>query len=223
MTTDERARKMDKIRKCMRLANSSNSNEAAAALRQAQAMMRELGVEYADVGEQPTVGEVVITKEAYGGCRYLQWLIHLVTKTFGIEGIWEMGNGISRKRANVRYIGPANRVGLAVYAHRVIDRAVAKAWEEHGVEFRQKPGARAVFRISFIAAIADKVEKLAIDTAEERGIKNYKDAKYPALVSKSSKAVRGPSQAAVLGHIAGGQFDIHRPMGTEGNRIGADK
>lgn len=40
---------IEKIRKCLALAKSANEHEAAAALRQAQALMRKYGVEDGDI------------------------------------------------------------------------------------------------------------------------------------------------------------------------------
>lgn len=45
----DRNKALDKIKKCLRLATSANPNEAAAAMRQAQALMRKHGIGQDDV------------------------------------------------------------------------------------------------------------------------------------------------------------------------------
>ena len=45
----DRKKALEKIKKCLRLATSANPHEAAAAMRQAQALMKEHGVGQADV------------------------------------------------------------------------------------------------------------------------------------------------------------------------------
>lgn len=216
-----RERKLDKIRKCLRLSKSAEAHEAAAALRHAQALMRELGIEdESEVGAEPTTGETVITKEAFGGCAYLSHLCGLIERTFGVEAIWEPGNGISRVRANVRYIGPRSRVMMAVYAHRVIDRAVFQAWKDVRDAFDQAPGARQNFRLNFIDAIREKVERLAPTEVETRAIERYKAAQYKVLEKTKSKVLGGDPLAGMLGQAAGSQFDIHRPMNEDKRRLG---
>jgi hypothetical protein len=215
----EREARIAKIRKCLKLSKSANSNEAATALRQAQAMMRELGIEEEEVGEEPTIGETVITKEAFGGCRYLSDLTSLIRRAFGVACIWEPGNGISRTRANIRYIGPRSRVMLAIYAHRVIDRAVFEAWKAVRDDFNQQPGARQSFRINFIDAIEEKVTKLAPTPQETKAIERYKAATYKELEPVKSKTLAGDGMAEILGQMAGSQFDINRPMAEDRKRL----
>lgn len=221
MEEADRERKLDKIRKCLRLSKSANPNEAGTALRHAQALMRELGIEdEAEVGMEPTTGEVLITKEAFGGCRYLSDLCNLIRRVFGVDCVWEPGNGISRTRANIRYIGPRSRVMMAIYAHRVIDRAVFQAWKEVRDAFDQAPGARQSFRINFIDAIHEKVERLAPSDVETKAIERYKAAQYQELTKTKSKTLGGDSLAGMLGMAAGSQFDIHRPMDEDKRRLG---
>lgn len=221
MDEAERDRKLEKIRKCLRMSKSANANEAGTALRHAQALMRELGIEdEAEVGMEPTSGEVIITKEAFGGCRYLNQLVGLIIATFGVDATYEAGNGISRRRANVRYIGPRSRVMMAVYAHRVIDRAIAKAWAGVRDEFNQQPGARQTFRLHFLHGIYHKVEKLVPSAVESKAIDRYKETKYGKELEpvKIKKTDLHDTFAAILGENAAAGFDIHQPMEGEGQK-----
>lgn len=222
----ERERKLDKIRKCLRLSKSANANEAGTALRHAQALMRELGIEdEAEIGMEPTTGEVIITKEAFGGCKYLNQLVGLITSTFGVEAVYEAGNGISRRRANVRYVGPRSRVMMAVYAHRVIDRAVSKAWADVRDGFLRRPGARQTFRLQFLNGVYYKVDKLAPSAVETKAINRYKKSKYGKELDpiKIKKTGMHNALAALLGQRAADGFDIHQPMEGEGQKtIGHD-
>jgi hypothetical protein len=223
MDEAERERKLDKIRKCLRLSKSANANEAGTALRHAQALMRELGIEdEAEVGMEPTTGEVLITKEAFGGSRYLAELTGLVRRTFGVDCVWEPGNGISRTRANIRYIGPRSRVMMAIYAHRVIDRAVFNAWKQVRDAFEQAPGARQTFRLNFLDAIGEKVERLRPSEVESRAIDRYKEAKFGKElepVKLKNDNLHDPL-AGFLGTKMGAEFDIHRPMDEDKKRLG---
>ena len=219
--TDIRARKIEKIRKCLRLSASSNPNEAAAALRQAQAMMRELGIE--DPASLEIGSAQVITKEGFKGCVYLYQLVSMLMALLGVDAIISPGNGISRRRANVQYIGPESRVQIAVYIHKVLDRAVNKAWKSLRGDMKQRQGARQTFRLSFLAVVGDKLEKFRMTDDEKRGIELYVAAKYPALKYYEAKNNLRNDEAGVMGVVAGREFDINIPMGQNRLAIGASK
>lgn len=219
-----RAARIEKIRKCLRLSKSCNVNEAAAAMRQAQAMLRELGLTESDVDERAATSDVVITKEAFGGCKYLSQLVILIRATFGVDAVYEQGSGISRKRANVRYIGPRARVQLAVYTHKVIDRVIRDEWKKVRDEYEQQIGARLAFRLAFIHIVADKIQHLAVEEDEQQSIDRYKLVKYSnGLVSTKQKNHKKLNEeAAMLGAVAGDRFEINKPMNEDRMEIGHD-
>lgn len=70
----DRAKALDKIRKCLRLAKSSEPHEAAAALRQAQTLMREYDLDENDV-HAAEVREASVRASAR---RPVSWEVHLV-------------------------------------------------------------------------------------------------------------------------------------------------
>lgn len=104
MDEKEKARIIDKIRKCMRLAGSSNANEAAAALRQARKMMEAAGVSESDIDDNAAIGEVVKTKEPYGENTYANLLIRTIRRAFGVEAVREPGGVALTNIASVAYL-----------------------------------------------------------------------------------------------------------------------
>lgn len=218
---DIRARKIEKIRKCLRLSASSNPNEAAAALRQAQAMMRELGIE--DPASLEIDSAQVITKEGFKGCVYLSRLVTMLMALLGVDAVISPGNGISRRRANVQYIGPESRVQIAVYIHKVLDRAVNKAWKSLRGDMKQRQGARQTFRLNFLVVVGEKLEKFRMTDDEKRGVELYKAAKYPALKEYKAKNALYDDEAGIMGIVAGREFDINIPINQNRLAIGASK
>lgn len=213
----DREKAIDKVKKCLRLAESSEPWEAAAAMRQAQKLMQTLNITEMDLDSSEVIGEVVKTKEAFGGCTYLARLSRLIATAFACEAIWEAGNGISRTRANIRYIGPRNRVQLAVYAHRVIDRAIRAGWAEYLMDNprkQQKPGARQAFRLAFLTGVESQVHKIAPTEAEGRQINAYLQVKYGTSLSQftNKKPQAIDYDAYCAGADAAQDFQLHRPV-----------
>ena len=78
---------IEKIRKCLALAKSANEHEAAAALRQAQALMRKYGVEdgdilMAEVSEARVKAGAKTKPVKWKACCPLPWRLPLVAARF---------------------------------------------------------------------------------------------------------------------------------------------
>lgn len=123
----DRGRALDRIRKCLRLAASSEPHEAAAALRQAQALMRAHGVSEADVA----LSEVRTADRATGAGEtppgWIVNLMHLVSEVTGAvpisSPVWRRGRWVGR----VRFVGVGPRVEIAAYAFVVLLRQIRRA------------------------------------------------------------------------------------------------
>lgn len=81
MTRDEA---LKKIKKCLALTRSANEHEAAAALRQAQKLMTEYGLDEQDV-RLANVREVRIKARSSAANQWEVSLVHIVAKAFGCE------------------------------------------------------------------------------------------------------------------------------------------
>src|SRR5690606_3248162 len=119
--TNERV--LEKIKKCLRLAASSHGNEAATALRQAQALMREHqldinAVELSDV-------DSVYAKAGWGQepPMYFSNLVQLIQFAFGVDAVFHVKRG---KTDEVEYIGLGSQAELAAYAHDVLRRQLVR-------------------------------------------------------------------------------------------------
>lgn len=113
----DRARLLGRIRKCLALAASPEPHEAAAALRQAQALMREHGVSRGEVelcAASARTGSRSLTPPVW-----LMRLMDLVGKAFAVCGIYcPARRGVAR----VQYVGTDVNPELASYAFDVLAR-----------------------------------------------------------------------------------------------------
>jgi hypothetical protein len=110
MTVEENRREklISRLKKCLALSASPEPHEAAAALRQAQKLMTELGMTEADLLGLELANAVVKTREGFGACRTMNFLTSIIMEAFGIQCIYERNPG-SANRLNVRYVGPQDR------------------------------------------------------------------------------------------------------------------
>ena len=88
-------RAIDKIKKCLALSHSSNANEAAQALKHAQALMRQYGVDEAVIADA-ALDEVAVATRSRSARRPSNWELHLVGlvgKAFGCRLMFAQARG----------------------------------------------------------------------------------------------------------------------------------
>jgi hypothetical protein len=218
---------LSKIQKCMNLGKSSEPNEAAAAMRQAAAMMRKHGITQAEIdaigyGNEKVSCPIQANKKLPIA---LATLINLIRKAFGVEPVIETEIRVSDASYVVRYFGPSDRVALAAYTHVVIFRAMNAAWDDYleaNPSAKGKRGARAGFQLGWLDAVTDQITELAMTEAEQAGTnvvktKHYGDTK---LVVKGANNMKINGRAMDAGNEAGSGFSLRRPVDKQNLRIG---
>lgn len=183
-----------KIKKCLALGRDKNAdpNVAAAALRQAQALMAEF---------QLSEGDARLTDVAQEACsartnahpRWEAMLAGRVADAFGCDYIWTRERKWIGHRSQVStglvFVGVGHAPKVAVYAWDVLSRQCAKARLTH---IRSQPArckpitltARGdVFAEGWVVAATDKLEKLAGTDQECLRIERYMAAAFPGSTS----------------------------------------
>lgn len=217
--TPEQEKALAKLKKCLALAASSEPHEAAAALRQAQALMRQHALTEDDVEASRIDDELVKTREGFGRCVYLAALGRLLHKAFGVSRVIERNPG-SAARANIRYIGPSGRPTMAAWAHKVITKAVDDAWNAHLVKhprLKTDGGKRTAFRLGWLAAVEPKVMAIGFTEAEKNAVDLWMKRTYAnSLMTMDAAKPKAMDNSSYLAALAGAQqgakFDLHRPM-----------
>lgn len=223
----DKAKVLDKIKKCLALSKSSNANEAATALRHAQALMRTHGITEADVEALGFSGEKVdIPVQASAGNKIPLYLAHftqLMRKAFGVRSVLSEEVRISDASYTVSYYGPTARVMMAAYAHQVCWRAMCNAWTQHLKEnsrIRGVRGMRTGFYIGWLEEVSAKVEAIGFTEDEEAKTELVMEARYgKKLVKVKARPTGVYGSAEDAGRAAGSNFNIHRPVGAEKLRL----
>lgn len=179
----ERRRIIDRIRKCLRLSQSPEPNEAAAALRQAQALIAEHGVSedelrLADVEHRKTTaGRSVIRPPLW-----LTQLAKTVASAFGVSYHYEVQYDAPCRFV---FVGVKPSAEVAEYAFTVLRRKCTAA---RAVYYRTRRGKRSsrtrkadAYAIGWVFAVSIKVTAFASEYPPVVG--QYLRAHFPGLTT----------------------------------------
>lgn len=228
---------ISKIKKCLALAQSDNAGEAAAALRQANALMRKHGldieaIEVRDICEQG----VPVKTLAYD--KVSAWEVTLadtICRAFGckmlLEKVFRTYSAKSLHQANFIFIGTKNSVALAAYTFDVLSSKCKKAraaWikkmtqniETSGKGVKQRVTALGdEFSLGWVAQISRLVIEFAHPDETQRAIAAYFDnrrasesKKEQARLPKQTTSQAAAAMARSQGAFAAKDERIHRPV-----------
>ena len=191
-----------KIRKCLALSASSNEHEAAAALRQAQKLMAEYGVNEATLaGADVGTGDAE-SQRCTQPAAWEHQLAHMIASVFGCQIIFRRGYFVEHarnlsKRGCFVYIGLKTHVELAVYAHSVLRRQIEKGRSQylhHNGDWLgsrgRKIAAGTAYCEGYIASVRSKVSALVVEPLHQQAI----DSKKSELLGGSVKVMKAPQR-----------------------------
>lgn len=187
-----REQALDKIRKCLALSRSANEHEAAAALRQAQALMREHSISGSDV-DLAKVTEQTTAARSSAINTWESRLANCVAEAFGCQhfsvcGYRFIGTTLRRTR-EVVFVGIGASPQVASYAYDVLSRQCAAARLVHVRKQPKtcKPITRTArgdqFAIGWVYAVRQLVERFAGRPGDQALIETYIATKHPELKS----------------------------------------
>lgn len=195
---------LEKIKKCLRLASSSNPHEAAAALRQARALMEKYQVDQTDVEIADVEEHGARSGSKINPVKWESTLASTVAKAYSCRLIFMAGIG------DWRFIGEMAEV--ASYAMTVLLRQVRQARREYIAANlkRCKPATKTkradVFCDAWVWAVYSKVLEFA-GAKPSQAVEAYVAKYHPELVSGTSvdrNAKSSPLSARSLNDAAAG-------------------
>lgn len=225
----DRDKALSKIRKCLALAKSANPGEAANAMRQAQALMRQHGLEQVDVD----LAAVSEARQKATSPKPQVWemaLASLVADTLGCELFIGTGFNLEKLReltfkneAHFVYVGVAGNAEMAVYAFKVLQR---QCKDQRADYIRRQPGrckqatksARGdAFALGWVSAVQGQLERFAAPEQHSSLLAEYMAAKHPKLKPAAEprrRDKRGSISDIALGRAAGRQARLERGIGA---------
>ena len=218
---------LKKIKKCLALGRSANEHEAAAALRQAQALMREHGLCEQDVS-LADVAEVRVKACSTAANSWELRLVRLVAHAFGcecfgmLEGRYNGAGNYVRTRHWV-YVVLHAAPTVARYACEVLLRQCAKARLAHIAKQPKncKPITKTArgdaFALGWVAAASSLVERFAQPEKDKQLLLAYIEREHGELEERKTRNTMA-GRKIDDGHIAAGfksgqTAELHRGVG----------
>ena len=204
---------LDKIKKLMALANSSNPHEAANALRKAQLLMQEYQLSESDV-DLSDIAEHSATL-ANTSKAQPQWSMNLMTmilQTFGVTGYFNPG------LRRCFFVGYQDRAEIAAYCYTVLARQLKAARREFQgrQNKRLKPKtktARAdLFCEGWVSGVYQQVRDLVPSEKEQALVAQYMSQKHSRLTAakvREANATARDQDAGYAGFVAGKQVKLN--------------
>lgn len=227
----DRETAIQKIKKCLALAGSSNPHEAANAMRQAQKLMGQFDVSdvelsMADVQEtaRPARSNTIASWEA--------GLARLIADAFGCDmfinrrGTYTLIGALKRK-TEFRFVGISPAADVAAYAFEVLyrqaqrDRQAHIAAQRKSIKQSTKTARGDAFSLAWVMGVGKLVDQFAGKQEQDELVLAYMKQQHPEMTSFSpsrrhlGRHVRNDSYAA--GAKAGSQAKLDRALsGSQG-------
>lgn len=191
----DRKAAIEKIKKCLARAASDNPNEAATAMRQAQALMREHSVDQEGI-QLASVCEVDMRAKLMPIVQWETNLASMVAQAFGCEVITVNKYGLeaglfdpARRLRYWRIVGVDAAPEIAGYTLEVLGGQCARARLTHVRKQSRncKPMTKAArgdaFALGWVRGVRDLVDRFASGDRDEALIAAYLAKNYPDLVA----------------------------------------
>jgi hypothetical protein len=206
---------LKKIKKCLALAKSSNPNEAATALRQAQALMREHGISAESVELSDVTEKILHVREAKKPTLYFVRLVQCIIYAFGVDATYTIGQFGNR----ITWIGIDHTPEIASYAFDVLfrqvkrDRAAYVASLSNRLKSSSKTRKGDVFASAWVNEVVEMVSKFAVPDKQQALIAKYCENRMQNTTPVTGRAAgyneRSDYDAVIAGSLAGKKAQLN--------------
>lgn len=217
MKNCENEKILKKIKKCLALAKSSNANEAATALRQAQILMREYNITSDDVELSDVCEKTFNAGNANTPPKWHSMLVSTISSAFGVRPIFKTRgwNG-----SDVVFIGLDSQPEVAGYAYQVLYRQVKKDRSAHvKLQTRCKPATKTrrgdLFAEGWVFAVRKLVNDFSVPPEHDALIVKYFEKNHPKLNTfkpRSHEAKGNDDRSIDAGYRAGKSAYLNKGM-----------
>ncbi|MDF7669854.1 DUF2786 domain-containing protein [Orbaceae bacterium ESL0721] len=208
--TNNNEKYIEKIKKLLALAKSTNPHEAALAMQRALKLMAEHNINSNDV-ELSKINESMAERTPTDSEKqpsYVGMLANVICSSFGVQGYFNYND--ETNHTTVSFYGMNERPQLAAYAFDVLVRLITKARKEFlnsqnkRVKKSTKMSRADQFCIGWISGIYNALSKFIIPDDENNLMKQYKQKlDLEKSIFRSAKSCNGADNAKYKGYLAG--------------------
>ena len=217
---------IDKVRKCMALAKSSNPHEAAAAMRQAQKLMERFGIEHPELLASGVTEEWAKSGATRKPTRYEVLLASAVASAFACDIVFTRklrGTGMHID-GGYAFIGVAPSPEVASYTFTVLLRQLKRARSAYIAtslkrHTKNKTAAADQFCEGWVLAVRNLIAQIAPTAEQQEAIDTYMRINYAQTSICQSRERQGGNRMAAYdhrrsGYVEGKTATLNRGVGT---------
>lgn len=218
-----------KVKRCLAMARSSNANETATALRQAQAMMAKHGMTREDIAASDVDNQFTPSGAGRVPPKHVVMLIKLVAYAFGVEPIYGVSHDGLRWFGRVEFIGLNGAPEIACYAYEVLGRQLkndrANYLKSLNKRLKRTTKIRRgdLYAQGWIHSVSKQVTPRVITDSETRAIEAYEtrrwDKPLDSIKGRDRKPYTKDIGALAQGYADGDKVQFHQ--GVNGRRQAA--
>ncbi|MRN38962.1 DUF2786 domain-containing protein [Neisseria sp. N95_16] len=226
----DKEKALNKIKKCLALSKSANEHEAAQALKQAQALMKQYGINEQDI-ELSAIQETEGLACAQTLPQWQGYLAGVVARSFGVCSYVDYAFNPKKMKVEgrLKFYGMNPRNELAEYAYQVLLRQLKAARADYiktqlaRVRLAKNKTMRAdEFCLGWIAVVSKKVDVFANGERETELLELWKENK--GLTTSKLKLSKGKSlRDRVNGWEKGQEAALNHAMNSTENQKLEDK
>ena len=203
---DENDRMVIRIRKLMALAESSNPNEAHAAMRKAFDLIARHNIDLISRGHVQRYTSIFLGRPRLRHFREAYHLAHLLQDFYFIQGVWVQAWVIEKQRMGrvLEISGSVQNVQIAEYVHASVRRYIDKTWADYRQGKKLNRYRKTDFAVGVIEGFRSTLQKASTRTQQvndtglpmcvnDQALTQYLTRRYPHLRSFSRK---GPGHDA---------------------------
>lgn len=220
-------RAIDKIKKLLALSKSTNPNEAATALRQAQALMRKHDVTDEQISMSSIAEQRFLSKVSVSKIKPWEWnLVSSIADAFGCYVYVSSGTSYGKTKeeiyAKYNIVGLKSQLEIAVYTCEVILRKAMKAKAEFAktVDMMLSRQGKTIeingFLHGWTTEIMKTVHAFANPEEVETAITMYKSKRLGHLTSSKTQSRDLGCAGLSAGELAAKGESISRPVNGQG-------
>ena len=209
---DEKDRMVIKIHKLMALAESSNANEAHAAMCKAFDLITRHNIDLISQGQVQHYASIFLGRPRLRHFREAYHLAHLLQDFYFVQGVWIEAWVLEKERMGrvLEISGSVENVQIAEYVHDSVRRYIDNAWADYRQDKALNRYRKTDFAVGVIEGFRSTLKKASARTrkgsdtdlpmrVDDQALARYLNRRYPHLRSFSRKGPGHDSQVLADG------------------------
>jgi hypothetical protein len=197
---DENDRMVIKVRKLMALAQSSNPNEAHAAMRKAFDLIARHNINLIQHGHNQQYDSIFLGRPRLRHFREAYSLAHLLQDFYFVQGVWVQAWVLEKERVGrvLEISGAIQNIQIAEYIYHSIRRYIDNAWTDYRQGKELNRYRKTDFAVGVIEGFRSTLQKASASTRQngdtglpmcinDQALTRYLTQRYPHLRSFSRK------------------------------------